>query len=178
MGSCHACSGPHLVKDCEESICKKCKPNLDSHMPARCPRKRLQTNSKSQNLLILITALEISLIVTMTQTCNYPFQPVKPDHIAELLEATRKMTNYFKKSYEHYKSQHNSTDSHHPSTGHNKAIHSDEHKCKLHNTNGQVNEIIGQTHAPKNAKSEHEDIKDSHDSDSPGSNLDSSSHSK
>ena len=32
MGPCHACNGQHLVKDCEESICKRCKPNLDSHM--------------------------------------------------------------------------------------------------------------------------------------------------
>ena len=40
MGPCHACNGPHLVKDCEDSICKGCKPNLDSHTPARCPRKK------------------------------------------------------------------------------------------------------------------------------------------
>ena len=32
----------------------------------------------------------------------------------ELLEATKNMTRYFKKSYKHNKTQHNSTDSHHP----------------------------------------------------------------
>ena len=40
MGPCYACNGPYLVKDCEESICKRCKPNVDIHTPARCPRKR------------------------------------------------------------------------------------------------------------------------------------------
>ena len=39
MGPCHACNGPHLVQDCEESICKRCKPNLDNHTPAICPRQ-------------------------------------------------------------------------------------------------------------------------------------------
>ena len=40
MGPCHACNGSHPVKDCEESICNRCKPNLDNHTPARCPRKK------------------------------------------------------------------------------------------------------------------------------------------
>ena len=39
-GPCHGCNGPHLIKDCEDSVCKRCKPNLDNHAPARCPRKR------------------------------------------------------------------------------------------------------------------------------------------
>ena len=42
------------------------------------------------------------------------------------------------------------------------------------NTNDQVNEIICQTCASKNIKSEPEDIKDPHDSNTPDSNLDSS----
>ena len=37
-GPCHGCNGPHLIKDCEDSMCKRCKPNLDNHAPARCPR--------------------------------------------------------------------------------------------------------------------------------------------
>ena len=37
MGICHACNGPHLVKYCNESICNRCKPDLDNHMPTRCP---------------------------------------------------------------------------------------------------------------------------------------------
>ena len=46
------------------------------------------------------------------------------------------------------------------------------------NTNDQVNEIIGQAHTSKNTKLELEDTKDSHDSDNPDSNLDSSSDSE
>ena len=88
------------------------------------------------------------------------------------------MTRYFKKSYKHSKTHHNSTDSHQPSTNHYNATHPDKHKCKSHNTNDQVNEIIGQTCASKNRKSEPEDIKDPHDSDSLESNLDSSSDSE
>ena len=53
-----------------------------------------------------------------------------------------------------------------------------KHTCKSHNTNDQVNEIIGQTHKSKNAKLEPEDIKDSHESDSSDSNIDSSSDSE
>ena len=57
-------------------------------------------------------------------------------------------------------------------------MHSDKHKCKFHNTNDHINEIVGQTSASKNTKWEPEDIKDPHDSDSPDSNLDSSSDSE
>ena len=80
------------------------------------------------------------------------------------------MARYFKKSYKHKKSHHISTDSHHPSTNHNSSMHSEKQKCKLHNTNDQVNEIIGQTCVSY--------IKDPHDSDSPDNNLDSSSGSE
>ena len=40
MRPCHACNSTHLIKDCEESICTRYKPNLDSHTQVRCPRKR------------------------------------------------------------------------------------------------------------------------------------------
>ena len=44
-GPCHGCSGSHLIKDCENSVCKRCKSKLDNHVPARCPkRKPLPTN--------------------------------------------------------------------------------------------------------------------------------------
>ena len=76
MGPCHTCNSPHLIKDSEELICKRCKPNLDSHTPARCPRKDLVADSKSQTLLIKITILGISLMVTMTLTFNCQFPPV------------------------------------------------------------------------------------------------------
>ena len=72
-GPCHTCNGPHLVKDCEESICKRCMSNLDSHTSARCPRRDPIIDSKSQTLLTLITALKISLMVTMIQVYTCPF---------------------------------------------------------------------------------------------------------
>ena len=76
MGPCHVCNCPHLVKDCEESICKRCKPNLDSHTPARCPRKSTSNRQQKLTLIILKTVLEISLMVTMTQIYNCVFPPV------------------------------------------------------------------------------------------------------
>ena len=101
----------------------------------------------------------------------------KPDHIAELLEATKKMTKYFKKSYKHIKSSHDSTDSNHPTTNQYNATYADKHKCKPCNTNDQVNEIIDQTCTTKTTKSEPEDV-ESHDSDSQVSNIESSSDSE
>ena len=79
------------------------------------------------------------------------------DHIAKLLEATKKMTKYFKESYKHNKTHNNGTDSTHPSTNQYNTTHSDKHKCKSGNTSDQVNEIIGQTCASKNTKSEPKD---------------------
>ena len=35
-GPCHRCGDPHLIKDCENSVCKRCKPNLDNDVAARC----------------------------------------------------------------------------------------------------------------------------------------------
>ena len=43
----------------------------------------------------------------------------KLDNIAKPLEATKKMTRYFRKSYKHNKSHHTSNENHHPRTNHN-----------------------------------------------------------
>ena len=88
------------------------------------------------------------------------------------------MIRYFKNSYLHNKPQHSNTDSHHPSKNHNNVIHSDKNKCRSCSTNDQVNEIIGQTCASKNTKSDPEGIKNPHDSDRPDTNLHSSSDSE
>ena len=88
------------------------------------------------------------------------------------------MTRYFKKSYKHNTIHHSNTDSHHPNTNYCNITHSHKHKFKFQNISDQVNEIIGQTHVSINTKSEPEDIKDTHDSDSLDSNLDSSSDSE
>ena len=102
----------------------------------------------------------------------------KPDHIAELLEAKRKITRNFKKSYKHKKSHHANNDNNYPSISHNSSLHSDKHTCNTCNTSNQVNDITGQTWTSKNTKSEPEDTKDNDDSDSPDSNLDSSLYSE
>ena len=87
------------------------------------------------------------------------------------------MKKYFKKSYKHNKTHHDSTDSNDPSIKQYNITHVDKHKCKPCNTNDQVNEINGQTCTPKTAMSEPED-KDPHDSNSLDSNIDSSSDSE
>ena len=45
-GPCHGHSDPHLIKDCKDSVCKRCKPNLDNHAPARWPRRRPPNRQK------------------------------------------------------------------------------------------------------------------------------------
>ena len=87
------------------------------------------------------------------------------------------MMKYFKKSYKQNKSNHDSTDSNHPSRTQYNTTHAVKQKCKPCNTNDHLNKLIGQMHTPKTTKSEHED-KDPHDSGSPDSNIDSSSDSE
>ena len=72
----HAFNGPHLIKDCNESICNRCKPNLDNHTPVKCLRKRPLTDSKDLTPPIVITDLDINLMATMIQVCNCQFPPV------------------------------------------------------------------------------------------------------
>ena len=178
MGPCHACSCSHLVRDCSESICNRCRPNLDNHKPAKCIRKRPPNRQQKSN-----PPYDNNSIRSQPNGHNHPnvqlsVSTSKPDHIAELPEATKKMTKYFERSYQHNKTHHHSTDSHHPSTTHYNATHSDKHKCKPHNTNDQVNKIISQAHASKTTRSKPEDFKSHHDSNSSDSNLDSSSDSE
>ena len=65
------------------------------------------------------------------------------------METTKKMTQYFKKSFKYHKTHHNNTDNHHPSMKYYNATHSNKHRCKSHNTSDHVNEIISQTSASK-----------------------------
>ena len=39
LGPCHACNCPHLIIDCNETICLRCGPNLNSHAPSKCPKR-------------------------------------------------------------------------------------------------------------------------------------------
>ena len=101
-----------------------------------------------------------------------------PDHIAELLEATRKMTRYFKKSYRQNK--HTIVSLTVTTQVQTATIYFTQTNTNAvsHNTNDQVNEIIDQTSTSKNTKSDLEDIKDPPDSNSPDSNHDSLSESE
>ena len=175
MGPYHACSSPHLERDCNESIYNRCRPNLDNPTPAKCIRKRPPNSQLNSNLPIIITALEVNLMVTVTQIFNYQFPPVNQ---TTLLKSTKKMTRYFKKTYKYNKTHHSSTDSHHCSTSDYNTTHSDKHKFKSHNSNDEVNEIIDQRHASKTIETEPENIKDPHDSESPDCNIFSSSNSE
>ena len=168
----------HLNTDCEDSMCKRCKTNLDSHTPARCPKKRPPSRQQKSNPPYTNNNTRNPSNGHNDPQLQLSICTIKLNHIAELIEATRKMTRYFKKSYKHNKSHHTSTNSHHPSTNHNSSMHSSKYKCKSPNTKNQVSKIFGQTHASKTTKSEPADIKNPHDSDSPDSNLDSSSDSE
>ena len=55
----------------------------------------------------------------------------------------------------------------------NSSLNPDKCVCKTHNSNDQVNEITGQMWTFRGTKSEPEDTKDHHHSDSPDSNFDS-----
>ena len=37
---CHGCNGSHLIRVCEDSVCKRCKANSDNHAPAGCPNRK------------------------------------------------------------------------------------------------------------------------------------------
>ena len=39
LGPCRACNGPHFINNCDERTCIRSKPNLNSHIPSKCPRK-------------------------------------------------------------------------------------------------------------------------------------------
>ena len=96
MGPCNACNSPHLVKDCEDSLCKRCKPILDSHMPARCPRKRPPSRQQKSNSSYTNNNIRNQSNGNNDPYLQFSMSSSKLNHIAELLEATRKMTRYFK----------------------------------------------------------------------------------
>ena len=100
MGPCHICNGPHFIKYCNESICNRCKPNLDNHTPAECPRKRpLNRQLKSNPSYNNNNSIRNQSNGHNDPNVQLSISTSNPDHMAELLEATRKMTRYSKKSY-------------------------------------------------------------------------------
>ena len=69
-------NGPHLITDCNESTCGRCKLNLENHTPLKCPRKHPFNNNKVPiPFIALITAIEVKSIATLNQTYNCLFLP-------------------------------------------------------------------------------------------------------
>ena len=69
----------------------------------------------------------ITIQTKLTTVCFYH----KPDHMVELLEAIRKMTKYFKRSYKHSKPHLSDNSNCHISTNHYISSHSDKHNADL-----------------------------------------------
>ena len=93
-----------------------------------------------------------------------------------MLNATRKMTKYFKRSVKHNKPQCNDNSNTTTGTNHHNNVHS--HKHKPHNDSNKVNDITNSTYAPKTTLAEPENDNRHCDSDSSDSILDSSSDSE
>ena len=103
MEPCHACNGPHLVWYCNESICNWCRPNLDSHTPAKYTRKRPLDRQQKPVPSYNNNSTRSQSNGHYDPNVQLSVSTSKPDHITKLLEATKKMTKYFKKSYKHNK---------------------------------------------------------------------------
>ena len=86
--------------------------------------------------------------------------------MAELLEATKKMMKYFKRSLKHIPLQPNNTS------------HADKHKHTSHYHKDEVSEITPNTYTPKHITTETDDILDSSNVDSSDSTTNSTSDSK
>ena len=123
MGPCHVCNGPHLVRDCNASICNRCRPNLDIHTPAKYIKKGPPNRQQKSNPSYNNNSIRNHSNGNNDPNVKLSISTGKPDNIAEILEATKKMTRYFKKSCKHNKTHHNNTYSHHPSTSHYNATH-------------------------------------------------------
>ena len=94
-GHCHICNGPHLIKNCNESTYSRCKPNLDKHTPARCPRKHpFSKHPSSSNPHSNDNSNKTKINNLLNQTYQLQFQPTNQTTWPKLLDATRKMTKY------------------------------------------------------------------------------------
>ena len=143
----------------------------DNHVPGGCPSRKppakqqwlntLYNNSPYRNWSNGYNDLALQLSVSTS----------KPDHISELLEVTRKMTRYFKKSYKNGKSHHANNDNNHPHKHHSGSNSLDKYVYKTHNKNNQVNEVTCDIQMLKGTKSNTEDTVDHHNSNSPISSF-------
>ena len=123
---CHTCNGSHLIKDCNGSTCGMCNLNLDIHAPSMCPRQHPFNKQLSSNPFHNTDNSNRSKINNHTEpNFQLSISTTKPDHMAESLEATRKMTKYFKRSYMHNKSNPNHNSNHHSNINHYGTSHPD-----------------------------------------------------
>ena len=175
-GPCHGCSGPYL-KDCEIWVHKRCKPNLDNYVPARCPKRKPPTKQQWLNPSYNSIPSRNQLNDHDDPNVQLSVSTSKPDYISELLEATKEITRYFKKSYKNSKSHHVNNNNSYPNFTQISSLHPDKHVHKTHNPNDQVNEITGQTWTVRGSNSEPEDTNNHHDSDRLANNFDSTSNS-
>ena len=95
--------------------------------------------------------------------------------MAELLEATRKVPKYFKRSYKHSKPHLSENSNCHINTNHYSTSLSDRHKQQSSSNNDKVNEVSNSTHTSNSAPSEPANSEEHHDSDNLDSRLNSSS---
>ena len=113
---------------------------FDNHIPSKCPRKypfnKQQSsnpfhNTDNSNRNKINSHIEPNLQMSISTN--------KHDYMDELLEATRKMTKYFKRSYKHNKSCPIDNGSHPLNINHYSTPHSDKHKYKAHNNSDEFN---------------------------------------
>ena len=89
MGPCHACSGLHLVGDRNESMCNRCRPNLDNHTPDKCLKKRAPKRQKKSNPPFNNNSIRSQLNGHSDRNVQLSVSNNKLDNIPRLLEATK-----------------------------------------------------------------------------------------
>ena len=89
-GPCHGYNGPYLIKDCEDSECKRCRPNSDNYAPARCPRRRTPNRLQWFNPFYSNNSPRNQPNGHNDPNLQLSISTHKLDNIAELLEATKR----------------------------------------------------------------------------------------
>ena len=132
-GPCYGWRDTHLIRDSENSVCKRCQWNLDNHVPARCSHRNWSNDHSGP-------APKLSVSTS------------KPDYISKSLKAI-KMAKYFKKLYKNRKWHHVNNDNNHLHKLESSSHNLDKHVWKTYNYNDQVNEVTGQAGPLKSTKS-------------------------
>ena len=175
-GSCDTCIGPHFIKDCKDTICLQCKPNLNKHTPLKCPRRcpsnwpfnhNTPHNTTTRNTCETDSYAEPNPQLSVSTN--------KPDQMSELLEIIKQMTKYFKRLLKHTPKHNNNNDYYQDKTN---TYHSNKCKHKPHYHKDEVNKITLDTCTPKHTPKKINETPDNTDIDSSDSTVHSSSDSK